>query len=84
MIRANTGNAVMAMAAPRNSVASNRETPATNSSGTVISHGVAIIATRKGTTVPDTDTATALGAFDLKSSLRSSPCRRRCGRPTRS
>ncbi len=76
MMRASTGNAVMAMAAPRNIVALKRETPDANSSGTLMSQGVARIATMNGTTMPDTETATAPLAFDLKSSLRKS-------RPTR-
>ena len=76
MIRASTGKAVMAMAAPRNSVALKREMPGLNSPGTCNSQGTANMATTNGTTMPDTDTATALGALALKSSLRKS-------RPTR-
>src|SRR6185295_1681340 len=61
---------------PRNSVALKRVTPPTNSSGMLNSQGVAKMATMNGTTMPETDTATAPFAFDLKSSLRkSSPTR---------
>ena len=76
MMRASTGKAVMAMAAPRNNVALNREIPEEKSPGTCNSQGTASIATANGTTIPEIETATALGAFALKSSLRKS-------RPTR-
>ena len=81
MMRASTGNAVMAMAAPRNSVALNCETFAENSPGTLRRYGVPAMATRNGTTMPEIDTATALGAFARKSSLRNSSPTRNMYRP---
>src|SRR6187397_2859577 len=71
MMRASTGKAVMAIAAPRNSVALKVDTPTVNSP-VLISQGVTKMATMKGTTMPDTEIASAPFAFDLKSSLRKS------------
>ena len=60
MMRANIGNAVMAMAAPRNSDASTGLMRAANRPGIVKSQGVNINANTNGAAMPATDTDKAL------------------------
>ena len=76
MMRANIGNAVMAMAAPMNSAASCSRTCSPNIPGTFSSHGASTAPSTKGTSIPESETAAALLARLLNSSiLNSTPTR---------
>ena len=60
MIRASIGNAVIAMAAPRNRATSRKRALSANNPGTCCSHGASAKASRNGTAMPAHDTAIAL------------------------
>ena len=76
MMRANMGNAVMAMAAPMNSAASCNRTFSPNRPGTFRSHGASTAPSTKGTSIPASETAAALFARLWNSSiLNSTPTR---------
>ena len=60
MIRASIGKAVIAMAAPRNIVASHWVAFGEKSPGIFISHGVSSAPRRNGTTMPAMETEAAL------------------------
>ena len=72
MIRASMGKAVIAIAAPMNSVASNCVTSPVNRPGMPSSHGAIATATRNGAAMPARDTAAAPFALAPKPS-RSNP-----------
>ena len=72
MIRASMGKAVIAMAAPMNSVASNCVTSAVNRPDIPRSQGAMATATRKGAAIPASETAAAPLALAPKPS-RSNP-----------
>ncbi len=74
MMRANIGKAVMAMHAPMNKIACGIGTLAANRPGVCSNHGVSTTASAKGAAMPESETAAALGAFDLKcETLKPSP-----------
>ena len=76
MMRASTGKAVMAMAAPRKRIASNVRVFSEKSPGTLTSHSASAVPMMKGTSIPARDTETALRMRLRKSSvLNSTPTR---------
>ncbi len=60
MMRASIGNAVIAIAAPRNNATSRKRVLSENSPGTCCSQGASANASRNGTAMPAQDTAIAL------------------------